>query len=981
MNHPALIRFVLIILAIRLLPGQYEVLAQNDRHLAKVWADSVMSTLTPEERAGQLILVRANDPGKPYDKRIAKYISDYNIGGVVFFRGQPSAQLKQTNEWQAMAKTPLLVAIDAEWGVGMRIDSIITFPYQMTLGAIQDDSLIYRMGVEVGKQCHRMGIHMNFAPVVDINSNPANPVIGMRSFGQSRKNVSRKGIMYMKGMQSQGILTVAKHFPGHGDTGTDSHYTLPVLTHDQARLDSLELYPFRELIRNGVDAVMTAHLYIPSLEKTGQRPSTLSGSVIDTLLKKQMGFEGLVITDALDMKGVTAYFSPGEIEVMALLAGNDILLMPQDVPRAMKAIREAVSSGCLSQETIDQRCRKVLISKYLSGLSESDSVGPGDPKTYLNRDDARVLRRQLFADAITLLRNKHDLLPLKRLDTLSIACLSIGPGKYFQDMLAKYAPVAFLESFTAPGEKEISMILDKLEGYNLVIIDIHGNRAFSPPYHGIDPSAMDLVREVSAHHKTILNIFACPYSLVHFGDTLTDAIIMSYQSDPDAQELSAQMIFGGIGASGRIPVSAGVFPQETGISTRSVRLSRSLPAELGIEDFSLKAIDSIVLEGIKQKAYPGCQVLAAKDGKIFYNKSFGYHTYDSKLPVKDNDIYDLASITKIAAMTPVIMKLTDDSLMDPDFRLSSYLPFLKRTGKENIIISEVLAHQSGFRSWIPYYLHVLDSNQVPDTSIFRKSIDEEHTVRVAENLYTSSWFRNVIIDSIRFSGLKDNKEYKYSDLGFYLLAIAVENITNKPLQDYVQEHFYQRLGLQNTGYLPRRHYSLNRIIPTENDKAFRHQLIHGDVHDQGAALLGGVSGHAGLFSNAEDIAVIMQLYMNYGSYGGERYIDSLTIRQFTRVQFPLLENRRGLGFDKPMLDYQEGGPNCRSASPSSFGHSGFTGTYAWADPENGLIFVFLSNRIHPDATNNKISELNIRTTIHQAFYDLFNTSNTKPAHE
>jgi len=382
----------------------------------------------------------------------------------------------------------------------------------------------------------------------------------------------------------------------------------------------------------------------------------------------------------------------------------------------------------------------------------------------------------------------------------------------------------------------------------------------------------------------------------------------------------------------------------------------------------LEKADSIAQSGIILKAYPGCQVLAAKDGNIFYHKAFGYHTYERKEAVKLTDLYDLASLTKIAATTLAMMDIYGQGAIDIDQRLSYYLPYLRGTDKEGIVIRELMAHQSRFQAWIPYFQYTVEDDN-PDPEIYRNEISEDYNVRVAEGMYIQKDYYCEILDSIRYSELRIDNRYQYSDLGFYLLKEAIESISNSVFEKFTEASYYRPLGLPTMAYLPLKRFKKEMIAPTEDDKLFRKQLLQGDVHDQGAAMLGGVSGHAGLFSNAFDMAVIMQLFMNGGVYGGERYFNEELIGEFTSTQFPLNENRRGIGFDKPMLEYDEDGSTCRSVSPDSYGHSGFTGTYAWADPENGLVYIFLSNRIHPEANNSKIMDYDIRTNLHQVFYD------------
>ncbi len=948
-----------------------------------LWVDSVFNSLSPDERIAQLMVVRANVPWKAYSSEVDKYIKEYNIGGVTFFGGEASRQAIQTNEWQGMAKTPLLISIDAEWGLGMRLDSTMKFPFQMTLGAIRDDSLIYLMGKEIGRQCKRMGIQMNFAPVVDINSNPANPVIHMRSFGENKELVARKGLMYMKGLQDMGIIATAKHFPGHGDTDSDSHLTLPLIKHSKARLDSMELYPFKKLIENGLGGIMVAHLYIPSLEKKKHTPTTLSKSVITGLLKNELGFKGLVVTDALDMKGVTKNDKPGDIEVKALEAGNDILLLSASVPEAIKKIRKAIRKGDLSEDLINERCRKVLHYKYRAGLNDLKPIQLENLYEDLHTASADLLDRELFTEAITLVKNENGLIPLSGLDTLKLASVSLGYGEltHFQDRMAYYAPIDQYSLPKEASEEQMQNLLKKLGNYNMVIVSVQNTSISAPARFGISDQMLKFITSLSGQQKIILDIFASPYALNLFdGLAGIPAIVLSYQEHPLAQDLSAQLIFGGIPALGHLPVSASpsyVFGD--GLSSPVIRLKYTIPEELAIDRKDLDPIDSTINECISRNVFPGCQVWAAKDGKVFFMKSYGNQTYEKPDPVNDFDLYDIASITKIAASVPSVMKLSDEKRLDIDQVLVHYLPYTMNTNKESLVIREMMAHQSRLQPWIPFYQKTL-MNGKPDTSIYSPEIKELFPVRVAENLYIRKNYRYEMMDSILKSPLLPTSSYKYSDLGYFFIYQIVQNISNQPFEQYTYQNFYKPLGLSTMGFLPRYRFPLSRLVPTEKDNYFRMQLIHGDVHDPATAMLGGVAGHAGLFSNANDLGVLMEMYLENGSYGGRQYFQASTIKEFTSRQFPLNDNRRGIGFDKPMEEFDENGPNCESASPKSFGHSGFTGCYAWADPENGLVYIFLSNRVYPTETNNKLSQWNIRTNIHQIFYDAIKKSTTFVAH-
>ncbi len=938
----------------------------------KIWVDSVYRSLSTEERIGQLLVIRANNVGEDYFENITKYIKDYNIGGVTFFKNTPYNQAKQTNEWQKLAKTPLLISIDGEYGVGMRLDSLFKFPFQMTLGAIQNDSLIYEMGKDIAMQCKRMGIQMNFAPVVDININPKNPVINSRSFGEDKKNVSRKGIMYMKGLQDHGIIATAKHFPGHGDTDTDSHETLPIIKHKKSRLKKIELYPFEQLIKEGLGGVMIAHLYVPAYEKGTNIPSTLSPKLVSGLLKKKMNFEGLVITDALDMKGVTKYFKPGDIELRALQAGNDILLLPQDVPKAIRKISKALKKVEIDSSLIENACKKILAYKYRAGLTSTPTVRTSNIVKDINNRKSEYLNRKLYEEALTLVKNQDDILPLKQLDTLKIASLVIG-NTYkgiFQQRLESYASIDHFYAKKEISTIEQNKLFESLKDYNLVIVGVQNTSIFASRKFGISKSEIDFINKLQKQNKIILDIFANPYSLAYFNMDEIPAVVMSYQDNFNTHDLSAQLIFGGIAAKGKLPVTASEnFPLNIGLSSEVIRLKYTQPEELNISPFDLQKVDSIILHGISEKAYPGCQVMAIKDGKVFYQKSFGNHTYSTKIPVQNTDIYDIASITKITATTLSVMKFYEEKKLDIDQKISHYLPYFIGTNKEDVIFRDLLTHQAKFQSWIPYFRATINEGSNLNTDIYQNHISDKYPTRVAEKLYIKRNYAYQIMDSIIISPLRDTDKYKYSDIGFYILARTIEAISNRPIDEYVQDNFYNSLGLTTVGFLPRNRFSLNRIVPTENDKIFRKQLIHGDVHDPGAAMLGGVCGHAGVFSNANDIAVIMQMLLQKGMYGGKKYFEKSTITEFTRYQFPLKDNRRGLGFDKPLLEYDEDGPNCKSTSDESFGHSGFTGALTWADPSNGLVYVFLSNRVNPDASNPKIYELDIRTNIHEAFYE------------
>lgn len=942
------------------------------------WADSVLQSLSPSERIAQLFMVAAyTNKNEKHEQKIKKLIKDYGIGGLIFFKGNPTAHAIYSNRYQEMSKVPLMMGLDGEWGLSMRIDSTVKYPWQMTLGAIQEDTLIYRMGRDISRQFKRLGIHVNFAPVVDINTNPDNPIINSRSFGENKYNVARKGVAYMHGIQDGGVTACAKHFPGHGDTDKDSHKTLPVIPHTKKRLDTLELFPFRELIEAGSHGMMVAHLYIPAYSGSYNTPSTLSKPIVSGLLQQKMNFRGLVFTDALNMRGVTAMHNPGESDLKALLAGNDVLLFPEDVPKAIKEIKSAIKKGLISQEEVDRRCLKILKAKYWQGLGEFKPVKTDSLIPDLNRGEYTALNRELAKKSLTVLKNKNNILPLRGLDTLNIASISIGSDSLtpFQKQLSLYADVRhfFTDDLSFGKQKEL---MDSLKPFDLVITGLHKSSVNPWKTYKVTEEEQDFLNALRIEKKIILDVFTNPYSLKGVdGIHNLDGLIMSYQNDPHFQELSAQMIFGAFGSKGRLPVTVSrTYKEGSGLNTTALnRFEYSIPEEAGIDSEDLTSIDSIVAEGINEKAYPGCQVLVAKEGKVIYHKSFGKHTYEGERKVKKSDIYDLASVTKIGATLLSLMKLNDEGKLDLDYSLCDYLPELvDSTPYANLRIRDILAHQAGLQAWVPFYIKTLHRGK-PKYEIYSTIKSDEYPHRVAENLYITKGYPDTIMQRILRGPIKE-KEYRYSDLGYYFMKLIVEKQTREEIEDYVSENFYRPMGLNTTTYLPMDKFPAERIVPTEKDSYFRHQLIHGDVHDPGAAMLGGVGGHAGLFSNANDLAKLMQMYMNGGTYGGVRYISDSTIHEFTRCQFCLEEgideddiNRRGAGFDKPVRD-GEGGPTCNCVSLASFGHSGFTGTIAWADPEQEVVYIFLSNRIYPSSENKKLIEMDIRTRIQEVIY-------------
>lgn len=945
-------------------------------HMNSRWVDSVFNTLSPDERIAQLIMVAAwSNRGVEHQREITRMISEKKIGGLVFFQGGPGRQVALINKYQAISKVPLLIAIDAEWGLGMRLDSTLSYPYQMALGAVQDNNLIYEMGRQVGQQLKRTGIHVNFAPVVDVNNNPGNPVINYRSFGEDKLNVAAKGIAYMKGLQDENVLATAKHFPGHGDTDADSHYALPVINHGRERLDSLELYPFRELIRNGIGGVMVAHLNIPALDASGL-PSTLSAPIITGLLKNELKYKGMIVTDAMNMKGVTGSRPAGVADKDAILAGNDVLEFTEDVDRTISEIRRAIKEGRISQQAIDDKCRKMLAVKYWAGLNKFKPITTDNIVEDVNMPEHRLLRRKLVEASLTVLKNDGELIPLRSLDKVRVASLSIGAQTttVFQSTLGLYTDVKHFNLPSQASASQVDSVRRMLRDFDVVIMGIH-DRGLRP-LNRLEMSAdvMQLIADISGQDNSVLAVFKNPYVLATIrGVANAKTLVVAYQDDVDTQDLAAQLIFGGIGAHGRLPVSIGnLFRAGDGIDVQGgIRFGYTLPEDVGMDSKTLvNGIDSLVAQALDYKAIPGCQVLVARDRKVVFHKAYGLHSYSDTVKVKLTDLYDLASVTKISTSMAALMKLYDEGKFKTDATLGDYIPKFKRSNKADIPLYDILTHQGRLIPFIPFYQRTVKKNGSYKWATIKKDSSERFPIKLTDGLYLYRKYPDKMIDGIRKSALRPDKKYVYSDFFFMLAPRVVESRIDQTFDEYLQTNFYSRLGATTVTFNPRQKYPLSRIVPTENDYLFRRKPVHGTVHDENAAMMRGVSGHAGLFANANDLAKLMQMYLDMGEYGGERYINESTLRDFTRTQFPESGNRRALGFDKPNLEYAGVNNNtAKDASPNSFGHTGFTGTFAWMDPDSGLLYIFLSNRVLPTRDNTRLYRLNTRTQIQQVMYD------------
>lgn len=932
----------------------------TDSETEKKWVNRLYSSMTIDEKIGQLFMIAAySNKDEAHQKGIEKLVTDYKVGGIIFFQGGPFRQAILTNRYQASSKTPLFIAIDGEWGLSMRIDSTYRYPWNMTLGAIQDLDLIEKVGQNMGEENKRMGIHFNFAPVIDINTNSNNPIIGNRSFGESKINVANKASALMKGQQGQGIFSTGKHFPGHGDTSTDSHKTLPTVNFSKKRINLVELYPYKQLFDKGLASVMVGHLNIPSLEPKENHPTSLSYKVVTKLLQRKLSFKGLIFTDALGMKGASNFKGPGEVDLAAFLAGNDILLCPENVPLAIEKIKNAYNENTITEKRLARSVKKILHYKFKAGLNKYSPIDTENLYSDLNASKKDALQYRLYENAVTVLQNKQDLLPIKNLNQ-KIAYVKLGDSdnSSFLTTLKKYTDV------TEVSDANIDQLNIKLKEFNTVIIGFHKkDKAWEN--HEFSQTELTWLQEIAKHNNVILDLFTKPYSLLSIPTFENiESVIVSYQNSDIAQIVSAELIFGAIEAKGQLPVSIhSIFPANTGITTAKLdRLGFTAPENQDMDPTVLSKIDAIAQKAIDGKMTPGMQVLVARKGQVVFQKSYGHHTYDNAIKVSNSDLYDVASISKMISTLPNVMQLYDQKKVDLDTRLGTMLPYFSITNKKDIIFKDLLSHYAGLKAWIPFYKATLDSNNKPLEKYYQKNASSEFSVKVADNLFLRTDYQDSIMKIIADTPLAIKKEYRYSDFTFIILKEYLEQVTTKKLEILSQENFFNSLGMNNTLYNPLQKFDKTVIAPSEVDDYFRHQVVQGYVHDMAAAMQGGVAGHAGIFSNAMDVAKMMQLYLQKGSYGNQRYFSAATFDTFNTCHFCSEGVKRGLGFDKRL---GPDGSTCQCTSPSSFGHTGFTGDMAWADPENGIVYIFLSNRTYPEVSKlgNTLAKEKIREDI------------------
>jgi len=939
-------------------------LLTKDFEAQQQWVDSVYAQMSTDEKIGQLFMVMAfSEQGESHFEQIKSQVKEYHLGGIIFSLGGPVEQTHWLNKLQQSSKTPLLIGMDAEWGVAMRLDSVQAFPWNMTLGAIQDNKLVEAIGNRIGEQAKRLGVHINFAPDVDINTNPKNPIIGNRSFGEEKENVTQKGLAFMKGMHQAGVLSSAKHFPGHGDTAKDSHLDLPLIRFDQQRLLSTEIYPFDRLMKAGVSSVMVGHLNVPALEEG--IPSSLSKKIIEEILIQRNNYKGLIITDALNMGAASEVSKINSIDVAAFLAGNDILLIPNDIKKAVKKMKRAFKQKKFTEERLAHSVKKILKAKYKVGLAKFSPIPTATIAQDINTPKDDYLIHKAMGEAITLVKN-DAVIPLKEKEIVGFLSLGDATGEHFHQSLSEGQ---ILQRLTFTGD--ISTVVNAAKNLSTIVVGFH--RSNASPWKAADfsPKERALLKALNEKHKVILATFVKPYALSKLADLPSfEGIIVGYQNNNPAQEQVAQLLLGKKEAKGKLPVSIHQeFPAGHGIVTTLApkALEMSTPFELGIDANKLLKLDSLAQTVLDSLVAPGFQILAARNGKVFYHKAFGYHTFEQKRAVQLTDVYDVASLTKVLATLPLLMQEVDQGKMSFESTLGELSAQFKETNKADLSFQEVLSHQAGITPWIPFYKETLkEKNAKRLRKYYRSNASKRFPLEVAKGIYGRASLAQEQYEVLLSSDLVE-KGYHYSDLPFIFMQHILEERYNMGLDQLAQQNIFAPLGLKNTVFNAHKSLPQNRIVPSEVDDYFRQQELKGYVHDMTAALQGGISGHAGLFSNAYEVATIMQMYLQKGSYAGKRFFNATTFDAFNQCYYFDQDNRRGVGLDKPQL--WGGGMAFDGISAKSFGHAGFTGTYTWVDPETQILFVFLSNRTYPSAKNRKLIDQSIRPRMLKLVHD------------
>lgn len=901
----------------------------------EAWAEEQLAGMTLEEKVSQLFSARAyshyaSDDDPDYQK-LVDLVKRFGIGGITFFQGEPLEQAAIANDLQALSDVPLLIAQDMEWGAGMRIEHSTTFPRTMALGATRDEELAYLAGYVTAREARALGTHQVLGPVADINNNPNNPIINVRSFGEKPDLVARMATAFARGVQEGGALATAKHFPGHGDTATDSHAALPVLEFGMDRLETVELVPFKTLIEEGIMSVMTGHLAFPQVEADPSVPASLSERVTTELLRNDLGFHGLIVTDALDMAGVTANFSTGQTALRAFDAGADMLLLSEDPYAAREAIMSAVQDGRITEERIDESVMRILRAKAWAGLDREPLVDLMELRSTVAAEGHLAVSHSIARQSLTLLRNENELLPLSEDSNILVVTMSDGSdpsvGRYFTSQIRRNAPRArittrLLDDRSHPDEYE--QVLREASDYDVVLVPAFVYvRSWTGRINLSEQNLEFLSRLVGEDAPVALLSFGNPYIVI--GLEQPDAYLTAYSASEASQMAAAEALFGKSAITGKLPITIpDLYSYGEGLELEQRMIREGYPSEVGMSADSLARVDSLMHAAIADQAFPGASVAIGREGTLVKLEGYGYYTYDKENAVSASSVYDLASLTKVVATTTAAMKLFDEGRLDLDEEVAEYLPEFAQGGKDDVTIRHLLTHSAGLIPFRPFH-------QLGVTS------------------------REALIDSVLSETLlyEPGTESRYSDLGMITLMLVIEKITGQDFAAFTEENIFEPLGMYDTGFRPTGSPDTD-IVPTEIDDAFRGRLIQGEVHDETAWILGGVSGHAGLFSTAQDLSKLGYMLVNEGRINGMQFIEEETIELFTQPDDPEISTR-ALGWDTKSPDgYSSAG---EAFGPESFGHTGFTGTSFWVDPEEDLFVILLSNRVYPTRDNRKIIQV------------------------
>ncbi len=929
------------------------VLAQDKK---MQWVDSVFQTLNTREKIAQLFIVSASSYYEAGElEELENQIKDNHPGGILITGGGPIGTVNLINKLQGLSNTPLLVIVDAETGPGKTLDSLMTFPTPLALGAIADDSLIYALGVEVARQMKALGMHINLGPNADIDVSMGRPE---SYYGTNKYNVARKSISMMRGLQNNGVIACAKHTARVVDREKDDD---PLPDFANNRLDTLTFFPYLQLIKQGVGGILTTDLHFTTEDKKKPIPASISQLFINDILKNKIGFEGITLTD-IPYFHELAGKSKVESEKLAFEVGNDLLLNPYHLNGAIRRIESSIKRNIVLRLRLEVSVKKILGVKYDVLQTSYEKPSNDHLISRINSPTANILNYQLTNASITIARNESGLVPIHDLDDKKFASVSFGKGNVaeFENYLDKYA---HFDHFKVVHIDDTLQLSDKLAAHDIVVVSLHSLGELN------SSSLMNWINGMGEKKELIICSFGNPYDLNALSKPTTLAI--AYTDNSFAPMIMAQTIFGVQQGKGTTPLSIShLFIEGISHPLETInRLSYGIPEMMGMESEVLNKIEKIVAEALDSGATPGCNIVIARKGMVVYDKSFGWKTYDKLEPVTPNTIYDLASITKVAATLQTVMFLHEKKMIDINKKVSAYLPELKGTNKENFTFKDILTHQAGLWPYLPFWQQTMkDSTLLPE--YYSYSMNDSFPYPVARDLFATKSMKDSLWQWIIKSKIREKKpktpfDYTYSDMGFYIMQHVAEKLLNQPMQDFLSQNIYEPIGATTTGFLPLQRFPENQIAPTEVDKQFRGSKLVGYVHDQGAAMHGGVAGHAGLFSNANDLAKMGQMWLQKGNYGGIQYFRPETLELFTNKQYEL--NRRGLGWDKPTVS-DWNGPTSLYASRQTFGHTGFTGTAIWVDPQFELVFVFLSNRVHPDMLNAKLLSANIRPRIQDVIY-------------